>query len=307
VSLPVIEGHRFRGIRFVSADLSVDAPFPDGSALGVRRTNLHRIMVEHAEAAGVKFLWQSVVTGIEPNHVMVNNRRIPARWIIGADGGASRVRRWAGLDRHRHKQTRFAFRRHYKVAPWSDFMELHWGPNCQIYVTPVGCEEICVALISRDSTLRLDQALAAFPQINQHVSGAAHGSVERGAVTATLKLDRVCSGNVALVGDASGGVDAITGEGLCLAFRQADMLAECLTSQDLARYQKVHRSLARRPALMAHLMLLLEHRTLRNRVMGAFVAKPKLFAHMLATHVGAASPLEAAANGIALGWKLLTP
>ena len=35
-------------------------------------------------------------------------------------------------------------------------------------------------------------------------------------------------GNVALIGDASGTVDAITGEGLCLAFSQAMVLAECL-------------------------------------------------------------------------------
>jgi flavin-dependent dehydrogenase len=112
---------------------------------------------------------------------------------------------------------------------------------------------------------------------------------------------------VALIGDASGGADAITGEGLCLAFIQADVLADCLASGNLAPYQAGHRALARRPAVMSRLMLLLEHRArLRRRVMRAFAGEPKLFARMLATHVGAVSPVNFAVNGLALGWKLLT-
>ena len=306
VNIPEIEGQRFRGIRFVSGEFAAEAIFPYGGALGVRRTNLHRIMVEHAEAAGVQFLWRAVVTGIQGQTVQLNNTAITARWIVGADGGSSRVRRWGGLDEHRRKEQRYAFRRHYRVEPWSHFMELHWGPNCQLYVTPVGPCEVCVALISNNPGLRLDQALVAFPHLTERLSGAEHGSVERGAISVTRKLARVCAGNVALVGDASGGVDAITGEGLCLAFHQADMLADCLVSSDLSAYQQGHRALARRPALMARLMLLLENQTIRRRVMRAFVTKPQLFASMLATHVGAASGLEAAANGLALGWELLT-
>ncbi len=307
VSVPAVEGHRFRGIRFVSSGLSVEAPFPYGCALGVRRTSLHRIMVEHAEGAGVQFMWRAVVTGLRDGGVLVNNQTVRARWIVGADGGGSRVRRWAGLDSHLRKEQRYAFRRHYRVPPWSDFMELHWGPNCQMYVTPIGEAEVCVALISRDPALRLDQALLAFPQVGKRLAGAEYGSVERGAVSVTRKLARVCAGNVALLGDASGGVDAITGEGLCLAFHQADLLADCLMSGDLERYQRGHRALARRPALMARLMLLLEHREkLRARVMNAFAKRPVLFARMLATHVGVASPLEAAVNGVALGWRVLT-
>jgi flavin-dependent dehydrogenase len=307
VNIPPMEAHRFRGIRFVSSGLSAEAAFPYGSGLGVRRTNLHRIMVEHAQRVGVRFLWRAVVTGLHADGVLVQGKLIPANWIIGADGGSSRVRRWSGLDVHRQKDQRFAFRRHYLVTPWTEFMELHWGANCQLYVTPVGPEEVCVALMSRDPGLRLDEALREFPKVADRLRGAEHGSVERGAVSVTRRLARVCSGRVALIGDASGGVDAITGEGLCLAFIQADLLAECLASGNLAPYQAGHRRLARRPVVMARLMLLLEHRErLRRRVMRAFMAEPKLFARMLATHVGAVSPVDFAASGLALGWRLLT-
>ena len=186
-------------------------------------------------------------------------------------------------------------------------MELHWGPDCQLYVTPVSPEQVCVALIPRDPGLRLDEALEKFPQVTERLQGAEYGSVERGAMSVTRKLVRVSKGRVALIGDASGGVDAITGEGLCLAFNQADLLADCLVREDLGRYQAGHRSLARRPAWMADLMLLLERRDgLRQRVMKAFRSRPELFAGMLATHVGTASPLDLASNGLALGWGLLT-
>jgi flavin-dependent dehydrogenase len=109
-----------------------------------------------------------------------------------------------------------------------------------------------------------------------------------------------------MVGDASGGVDAITGEGLCLAFRQAALLGECLAANDLARYQAEHRKLIRRPALMARLMLFMgSHARLRRRAMRVFESSPGSFGGMLAMHVGAGSARAYVSNGIALGWHLL--
>ena len=307
IVIPEEDSHPFRGIRFVSGGLSVDASFPNGSGSGVRRTALHRVMVARAEAAGVSLLWQTPVTGLHSNGVWLGEHGVRSRWVVGADGGHSLVRQWAGLDRYLCDRTRFAFRRHYRISPWSDCMELHWGPKCQIYVTPVAAEEVCVALISHDSHLRLDAALPTFPELVSRLRGAHVTSVERGAVSLTRKLKRVYQGRVALVGDASGAVDAITGEGLCLSFRQAEVLAQGFAAGNLKRYQQQHRELARRPALMARLMLTLDWKTsFRQRVMRAFGSDPRLFARMLAMHVGALSPMEFAANGFSLGWRMLS-
>lgn len=306
IEVPGTESHPFRGIRFVSGGLSVDAEFPRNTAIGVRRTVLHRILIERAEAAGVSLLWQTPVTGLLADGVRLASRQIRAQWVVGADGGNSRVRRWVGLERP-SKQTRYAFRRHYRIAPWSDFMEIHWGAGNQIYVTPVGATEVCVALVSRDPHLRLDSALAAFPEIEARLRGLQQSSAERGAVSSTRRLRQLYRERVALVGDASGSVDSITGEGLCLTFRQAGILAQCLADGDLTRYQREHSAMSRRPAMMARLLLALDWKPwLRGRVMQAFDSDPRLFRSMVAMHVGELTRMDFAANGVALGWKMVS-
>jgi menaquinone-9 beta-reductase len=315
ITIPEGEAYPFRGIRFVSDGTKAEAAFPRGAAYGIRRTHLHRVMADHAAACGVHLWWRAAVTGLHPEGALVAGELVRARWVVGADGSSSRVRGWAKLGQRKldatldatpEKDPRFAFRRHYRVEPWTDFMELHWGRNCQVYVTPVSSEEVCVALISSRPKLRLEDGLAEFPELSARLENAQHASSERGAITVTRRLQRVYCDRTVLVGDASGGVDAITGEGLCLAFRQAVLLGDCLASGDLARYQNGHRALIRRPALMARMMLFMaKHNRLRRRTMEAFQASPRSFAGMLAMHVGEGSRCDYISNGIALGWGLL--
>jgi flavin-dependent dehydrogenase len=308
VSANAENSYPFRGIRFLSAGLEVAAAFPNGSSgLGVRRTLLHRLIAERAASLGIDFLWQTPVTGISADGVHMGSRKVSARWIIGADGGSSRVRRWAGLDAFRKRDCRYAFRQHYRVAPWTDRMELYWGRSGEVYVTPVSKSEVCVAAISRDSKLRLAEALQRFPELKSRLDGADVSSPEKGAFVATCKLKRVSRCNVALIGDASGTVDAITGEGLCLAFSQALVLADCLRSGNLAGYEQEHRRLAFRPHLMARLMLTLDGRPrLQRRTLQALQKRPDIFRRLLELHVGVLSPMHLAFDGLTLGWGMLT-
>jgi flavin-dependent dehydrogenase len=112
----------------------------------------------------------------------------------------------------------------------------------------------------------------------------------------------------ALVGEASGSVDAITGEGLSMSFQQSVALAEAMYRGDLASYQSAHRKIARLPRAMSSLMLTMDqnHR-FRNRVFRAFSAEPSFFSKLLAIHTGAISPASfGAARMVSLGWHLLT-
>lgn len=298
----------FRGVRFLSSGLSVEAEFPGtGCGRGVRRTVLHRLMAERARTVGTDFLWNTPVTGIADDGVRLGAHKVNARWIIGADGGNSRVRSWAGLDAFRKSDVRYAFRSHFRVAPWTDRMELYWGSLGEIYVTPVTQKQVCVALISRDPKLRLQEAITQFPDLCARLGEAETASTERGSVTATCKLRSVSRRSIALIGDASGTIDAITGEGLCLAFSQAMVLADCLDKGDLSHYEREHRKIAMRPLLMARLMLLLDRRPrIQRRTLQAFRERPYIFRRLLALHVGVLSPLHLAVDGLSLGWGLLT-
>lgn len=307
VEIPTSERSALRGIRFLDADLEVSAQFSTGQGMGVRRAVLHQSMVERAREKGVTLLWRRPVSGISSTGVITDRQTIAARWIIGADGIRSRVRHWAGLEALRQHHPRFAFRRHYHVAPWSNCTEVHWGRKAQAYVTPIGAHDICVVLISRDPQARFVSIDSEFPELAQRLASAAPTSVERGAVTMSRSLDRVYRGRIALIGDASGSVDAITGEGLSLGFHQALALADALEAGDLRKYQAAHQRLTRRPTLMGRLLLLLDNQPkLRKRAMRVLAAHPDLFARLVAVHVGDTSPGHLASTGVLLGWRFVT-
>lgn len=306
--VPSTEAQPFRGIRFVGSECSAEAVFPgDGIGLAVRRTSLHRMIVERAEQLGTNFLWGTSVSGICDKGVRIGRRLVSARWIVGADGSNSLVRRWAGLEDRRTPRLRYAFRRHFRVAPWTDHMEIHWGKRCQGYATAVGQDQVCVALASHDPNLRLEQGLLELPTLSERLRSAEMVTSERGALTGNRVLPAVFRDNVALIGDASGTVDAITGEGLGLAFSQAVTLARCFETGDLRNYQVEHRRLMLRPRAMARLMLTLDRRPwLQARTLQTLRKHPDIFRRLLALHLGALPPLELVRDGLTLGWGLLT-
>jgi len=60
--------------------------------------------------------------------------------------------------------------------------------------------------------MRLEVAWRKFPKLANYLRHAGPSSTERGAVTVTRRLRQIYRGNFALAGDASGGVDAVTGK-----------------------------------------------------------------------------------------------
>ncbi len=300
------DGRLFRGLRFVEGKTKAEANFPGESGIGVARTVLHKKMVERAEECGVSLLWNTPVSGLTDEGAILGGREMRAKWVIGADGIRSSVRRWIGLDPASQHKTRFAQRRHYRVRPWTDCVEIYWGRMMQAYVTPLGDEETCVALISDDPRMRLGDTWEEFPGLAARVQNAELSSVDRGGVTAISRLSRVYRGKVILTGDASGSVDAITGEGLCLSFRQAIALADSLTSGRLETYQATHRRLSMAAYLMSRLLVWLgRHGKLRQRALQVLARDPGLFARLLAGGVGRSSAVDLAATSLRFSRQFL--
>ncbi|HEY6351504.1 MAG TPA: NAD(P)/FAD-dependent oxidoreductase [Candidatus Angelobacter sp.] len=297
----------FHGIKFIGPEGAVLARFPRGEGIGIRRTLLHRIMLEFAVNRGVQTLWGTRVCGLEDLGVRVGRELIRPRWLVGADGQHSRVRNWAGLCPARERSQRIGVRRHFNVKPLSDFVEIYWGAEGQAYVTPIGKEEICVALISKKRFPTFDAGLAQFPGLAGHLQAARRTTSLRGAVSISRSLKSVVRGRIALIGEASGSVDAITGEGLAMAFRQAQALGRALAANDLSLYQAAHREISDLPSFMAHSMLLMDKSSwVRQHALRAFVRKPALFERLLSVHVGELSLRNFGLRGMLnLGWQLL--
>jgi len=307
ISIEPCEGRPFLGIRFLDNATSATARFSRGFGVGIRRTKLHQKMIDAAERCGVELLWNTKVSGLSGNGAILGGKLFQAKWIVGADGLHSRVSQWAGLPAPRNSSVRFAQRRHYRVDAWSDCVEVYWGKKSQAYVTPLAGDETCVVTISRDPKLTFDQALREFPRLATRLQGAGLTSTQRGAVTAMTQRRQVYRGNVALIGDASGSFDAITGEVLGLSFRQALELAEALEAGTLEKYQQAHRSIARRPRLMARALLLLDQiDPIRRRVLRGFAKDPEVFDRLLEANTEQTWPSFLADTGVRLGWRLIT-
>jgi len=300
IEIPADVGFTFRGIRFADEHSLVSADFPNGVAKGVRRIALHQLLIEHAVRQGISLIWNAKHVRMVEGGVSVDGQLIEAQLIVGADGQNSQIRQQAALHQVTQEKRRYGFRQHYRMTPWSAYMELHWGPSSQIYVTPIAPDEICVAAISRDPKVRLQDALRDFPQLNRRLKDAVPRSQEMGALSVTRSLRRVQRDKVVLVGDASGSIDAITGEGMCLAFKQALALAAAVRAGDIRQYQALHRALMKRPQTMSSLMLTLErNRQIQRRALASLTRHPEIFESLLAIHVGASSFRELCS------WRLL--
>jgi flavin-dependent dehydrogenase len=339
VVVPLVPGapaggaRAFHGIRYLDGEVVAEGRFPspatssgrsDGgvSGLGIRRTVLHRAMVERAEAVGVELLWGERAVGLvdERDAVAVttaSGRELRGRWLVGADGLLSPVRRWAGLESPEVPPAaqRFGVRRHFRIAARSekgtdggtDLVEVHWSDGCEAYVTPVGRETVGVAMLWRadlPDVGGLDDLLPRFPRLAERLAGASAASRDRGCGPLAQRVRAPARGRVALVGDASGYLDAITGEGLSLAFHQAEALVEAIArcertgTVDLTSYARAHRRIRRLPEALIRFLLFVERRpALRRRVIRALAAEPALFDRILGIHARTLRPRDLGLGG----------
>ena len=302
-------GLPFRGIRYFdggSEGIAAEGLFPHSSGLGVRRTELHAALVRRAEEVGVVLCWGVKAKGIQEGGIATDSGVLTARWIVGADGLRSPVRHWAGLDGGEAPLRRFGVRRHFAMVPWSDFVEVYWGPGCEAYVTPVAPDQVGVAFLWSGRKADFAGLLESLPELRARLAGAPVASRDRGIGPLRQRARAVAKGNVALVGDAAGYFDAITGEGLAVALHESAALVEAIVAGDLDRYAAAHRRINRLPNFMTGLVLAMERRPrLRARAIRALAAEPALFSRLLGIHARTLPPRRLGLGALRLAWRLV--
>jgi flavin-dependent dehydrogenase len=305
ISLP--RSSRLEGIHFLAEQsVDVNAEFSNGYGAGVRRTELHDAMRARATELKVEMRWGSRAEYIRDGVAVVNGEELGFRFAVIADGQQSLWRERLGFTDINLKRQRFGFRRHYRVAPWSKYVEVHWADGAQMYVTPVAEDGVGVALLTSDQRADFDTELKRFSALAARVQDKEVCSKLRGAVCATRRLRHITRGNVALIGDASGSVDAITGDGISIALHEAKALARAILANDLRSYEDAHRKILRRPRHMGELLIALDrYPRFRRKALAAMTKHPEVFAKFLGLHTGAVEWQDFGMKEvIMLGWEM---
>ena len=278
------KSHPFEGIRYVDDGHVAEARFRDGHGLGVRRTELSRALLARARELGVSIREETRVEAViqwtDGATVAFAGGSLDAKWVIVADGLGSLVPSFSRGGRV--GMGRYGFRRHYRLRPWSTFVEVHWGQGAEAYVTPVGEEEVGVAVLWHERAPSWEAMLSRFRHLEERLRGAEAISSIQGAGPFRRRPRRVTAGRLALVGDASGYVDAITGEGIAVAFECARALAQSLQEGGLASYERAHRRAMRRYRGTTEIVLALAaFPWLRRGVVSALAGRSILFEYLL--------------------------
>ena len=227
----------FAGVEWIEQDGSrTVGRLPSPGGLGIRRTALATALARRAAECGAELRFGCPARRHErrADEVVVETDGGPLRaaLLVAADGLHSPIRRAAGLDRPVARGRRFGLRRHFLVAPWTRAVEVHLRPGVQAFATPAGERRVGVAFLWEAGAAQVEPnfeaMLALFPRLAERVGGAPPDSEPRGAGPLAQGCRSAVADRLVLVGDAAGYVDAITGEGIALAFGCAAVLGGLL-------------------------------------------------------------------------------
>src|SRR5271163_4339071 len=202
------------GIRFKQEGAaSAEARLPSPGGLGVRRTELTAAMMHRARGLGAEIHQRTNVRGyrIQQDQVLAETDGGPvrARFLAAADGLHSRLRSMAGLQATSSGPRRFGLRQHFRVKPWSRFVEVHFTDGVEAYVTPVGPMRVGVTFLWDDARvarqcISIDRLFERFPSVSARLAGAVIDSRPRGAGPMARTARSRIADRFALVGDAAG-------------------------------------------------------------------------------------------------------
>ncbi len=273
-------GHDIGGIIYRQGAAAAHARFRHDLGRGVRRIDLHSALRAAADELGIAVLEQNVSEVVQhADHVVANGLR--ARYLVAADGLHSPVRAAVGLTHAasslRPSAPRWGQRQHFATAPTCDSVEVIWAEHSEAYVTPVGPNLIGVAVLSSHRG-GFGEQLAEFPELSARLDGAAPASSIRGAGPLRQRVTAHVAGRVLLVGDAAGYIDALTGEGLAVAFASAEVLVDCLARDRPEEYEREWARVSRRSRIITSGLLWARERPFTSRRIVPLAARaPALF------------------------------
>jgi flavin-dependent dehydrogenase len=133
-------------------------------------------------------------------------------------------------------------------------VEVHWAELTEAYVTPVAPDLVGVALLT-STRGPFEEHLRLFPDLRARLREGEPAGEVMGAGPLRQRARSRVAGRVLLVGDASGYVDALTGEGVALALAQARAAVTALAEGTPDRYERDWHAITRRYRLLTASLL----------------------------------------------------
>lgn len=309
-----------RGVRFLDESATAMATFPEQGGRGLSRRALMQKLDARARNLGVVILSGHTLRDFRYEHRVLHAEVMSAcsgrqvyrgRLLVAADGLRSQIRRRLGYDLPAPPRERFGLQRHFRCEPWSNWVDVYWHDQAEVYVTPVGPQEIGVAVLSHGRPRSHDAIMGLFPELSARLATATKKGRVRGAGPLEQRALGVLAPGVALVGDAAGYLDALSGEGLALGFRSAVALVERFAAGELWRYPRDHSRIGSAYYATTHLMLALARRPrLRRAALQYLSSRPQLFSELLGIAAGSTVPaksvLAAAVRWVVAAGPLVT-
>lgn len=277
-------GIDFVGIRYIADGKSVDAKFTKNFGRGVRRTTLHDQLRNRASQLNIKII-DGKVREIRQEIDYVEAAGIQSRYLIGADGLHSTVRSQLNLyvPPKRNSAQRYGLRQHFAIAPWSNFVEVCWLPDAELYITPVDNQTVGIAILGTE-TMDFWGIIAQYPDLEARLRSVEPASKLRGAGPLRQRTRARTIGRALLVGDAAGYVDALTGEGMRMGFEEGRAAVESVLANNPHKYESDWRKITRSYRVLAgSLLWASSNRLVRPMIVPAAKTLPSVFSRIVNT------------------------
>lgn len=288
--------HPFAGIRFIQENGAAAESRMPSEGMGIRRTVLVEALARRAEELGAVLRHRCSVTGFEAGSseaaVYTSAGKISGRLIVAADGLHSSLRKASGLDAAPSYRRRFALRQHYKIRPWTNFVEVYVDDKGEAVVTPVSDESVSINFVWEDGMIerpKIPVLASRFPALLARLGNAAAISSAKGAGPMARAATRRNGERMVLIGDAAGFVDSISGDGLSIAFNSALILGKHLpeilkrgaTQKSLQVYEREARRIYRGYWFVTSGMLMVKrYPRARRTIINSLMRHPAVF-HMM--------------------------
>jgi len=272
--------------------------YAHGPAYGFDRVRLDAALLERARVAGAEVRRGVVARGVRlptrsgqaalldlsPTIAGPSTTSVAARIVVGADGPRSLIARTAGVVRPTRLLRRAGITFHRADptvrAAGSARGRFVFGNGWYVGVAPVPDGRVNVGMVVPGDMLRVpagplvDRLLAQFPGPPEEWMSAPNTDRVTVAYPLHHSVSRVAGRGFALVGDATGFIDPLTGEGIHRALVSADLAAAAIVAQlrgdtsALDGYDRLLRARFRNKNAMSWLLQL-------------FISQPRLFDYAL--------------------------